>query len=191
MSDRRHSPHSPMRGPVARCGSNQRESKPARLHAVPARWSLASQRHRQKLSSCLAGGPANTLAVLISPLKDLVGVDSVLTRHAGNRCTRHKRRFNDPPLLLARAMNPLRPTATCPNFNRVAHKKIVGHADAYVYTARSGRLRLSTEMRERKMHGRLSVDATFAKEWFSYKARLISIPCSLWAVASRTSQFAR
>jgi hypothetical protein len=39
-------------------------------------------------------------------------------------------------------MNPLCPAATCPNFNRVAHKKIVGHADANVYTARTGRLRM-------------------------------------------------
>ncbi|MGO8718699.1 MAG: hypothetical protein ACLQMO_05715, partial [Acidobacteriaceae bacterium] len=39
------------------------------------------------------------------------------------------------------AMNPLRPATITPNFYRVAHKEIVGHAGAYVYTARPGRLR--------------------------------------------------
>ncbi|MGO8719678.1 MAG: hypothetical protein ACLQMO_10715, partial [Acidobacteriaceae bacterium] len=42
---------------------------------------------------------------------------------------------------LRRAMNPLRPATITPNFYRVAHKEIVGHAGAYVYTARPGRLR--------------------------------------------------
>ena len=38
-------------------------------------------------------------------------------------------------------MNPLRATASAPNFYRFAHKEIVKHAAAYVYTVRSGRLR--------------------------------------------------
>lgn len=37
-------------------------------------------------------------------------------------------------------MNSRRPALTPANLNRIAHKEIVGHADAYVYTARSGRL---------------------------------------------------
>jgi len=36
-------------------------------------------------------------------------------------------------------MNSLRPVATHTNFYRIAHKETVGHADAYVYTARPGR----------------------------------------------------
>jgi len=77
--------------------------------------------------------------VLVAPLEDLVGVDSVLTRYTRDRCARHKCRLYDPPLLLRRAMNSLRPVATHTNFYRIAHKETVGHADAYVYTARPGR----------------------------------------------------
>jgi hypothetical protein len=79
--------------------------------------------------------------VLVPPLEDLVGVDSVLPRYAGYRCTGNERCFNDPPLLLRRAMNTLRPTAPRPAFNRIAHNEIVGHTDAHVHTARPGRLR--------------------------------------------------
>jgi IS5 family transposase len=39
-------------------------------------------------------------------------------------------------------MNPRRPALTPTNFNRVAHKEIVSHSRAHVYTARSGRLLL-------------------------------------------------
>lgn len=83
---------------------------------------------------------ANPLAVLVAPLEDLVGVDSVLTCHAGNRCTRHQRRLNDPKLALRRAIESLRSAASRPNFYSIAHKEIVGYAGAHVYTARPGRL---------------------------------------------------
>jgi hypothetical protein len=80
----------------------------------------------------VAGSPANTLAVLIPPLEDLVGIALVLTRHLGNRCTGHKRHFNDPSPLLRRAMNTLRPTASVSSFNHIAHKNIVGLTEPQV-----------------------------------------------------------
>ena len=45
-------------------------------------------------------------------------------------------------------MNPLRPTVSGTNFNRIAHKEIVDHAAARVYTARSGRLRHFETLRQ-------------------------------------------
>ena len=93
--------------------------------------------------------------MLVTSLEDLVGVDSVLARHPGYRCTRHKRRFDDPLLLTRRAMNSLRAAASRSNFNRVAHKVIVRHVDADVYTARTGRLRQIwsfTHLQQREVH---------------------------------------
>ena len=96
---------------------------------------------RNQLSSRLAGGPANALAVLVPPLEDLVGVDAVLSRYTRDRCARHQRRCNDPLLLRRRAIHSLRPATTHTNFFRIAHKQIVAHPHTYVYTARPGRLR--------------------------------------------------
>ncbi len=40
------------------------------------------------------------LPVLVTPLKDLVRVHSMLARKTPNRSSRHKRNLHDPPLLL-------------------------------------------------------------------------------------------
>ena len=84
-------------------------------------------------------GPPCAVAILVSPLENLVDVHPVLTRHSRNRRTRYKCRLNNPVFLLSGAVNPFR-RATCGNLNRLAHNAIVGQITESVYAVRSGLL---------------------------------------------------
>ncbi len=101
--------------------------------------SLVTITGKSSVRDWLAAQPT-PFAVLVAPLEDLVGVHSVFTRYTRDRCARHQCRFHDPPLLLRRAIHSLRPATIHTNSNRLAHKAIVSHACAYVYTAIPGRL---------------------------------------------------
>ena len=96
--------------------------------------------HDKKFRSRLFGPPC-TVAVLVSPLEDLVGVDSVLSRDSCDRRTGNKCRLYDAPLLIRRTKNPLRRTARG-NLTRITHDPIVEPILQSVYTVRTRRLRL-------------------------------------------------
>ena len=84
-------------------------------------------------------GPPSTVAVLVSPLENLVGVDSVLSCYSCDRRTGNKCRLYDAPLLLRRTKNPLRRIRRG-NLTRITHEPIVQPILKSVYTVRAGRL---------------------------------------------------
>jgi hypothetical protein len=79
------------------------------------------------------------VAILVSPLKNLVGVDSVLSRYSCDRCAWQQRCLHDPALLLRRTKNPLRRTA-CGKLARITHEPIVEPILKPVYMVKGGRL---------------------------------------------------
>jgi hypothetical protein len=89
-------------------------------------------------------GPPSTVAVLVSPLENLVGVDSVLSRYSCDRRTENKCRLYDAPLLLRRTKNPLRRTPRG-NLTRITHEPIVESIPAICYTVRAARLHRSDD----------------------------------------------
>jgi hypothetical protein len=99
---------------------------------------LCGNCHRKKLSSRLTSRrPSDTVPVLLSPLKNLVGVDTVLSCYSCDRCTRHQRCLNNTVHLLR--WRTIR-CATRGYLNRLAHRAIVEPIAPSVYTATSGRL---------------------------------------------------
>jgi len=106
---------------------------------IQRQCSALPPRSQEEASAAVASLSPGAVSILVSPLEDLIGVDSVLPCNTRNRRTRHKRRLDNPTLLFSGAMNPFR--ATCGNFTRLAHKAFVGQIMKSVYTARTGRLR--------------------------------------------------
>lgn len=85
---------------------------------------------------------ANTqgpLAILISPLKYLVCVYSILTSHSRNRRAWDKRGLHNPTLLLPCPSQSPQGRGHCLGRNRIVHKAIVGQVKLSFYTAKSGK----------------------------------------------------
>src|ERR1700760_4063242 len=76
----------------------------------------------------------SALAILISPLKHLVGVHSMLTRHSRYRRAGNQGRFYYPTLLLGCPAHSLGPN-TCRLDYGIAHLVILLHRRRAVYTA--------------------------------------------------------
>ena len=129
---------------------------------------LCHNGHRQKLGSRLLRSPPGAISILVSPLKDLVGVDPVLSRNPRNRCARNKGCLDDAALLRRGTMNPFR-RGTGGNLNRLAHKVIVDLIAPSVYTARSGRLRKFASSANSNVRGKTSPQPTGARAGISTK----------------------
>lgn len=77
----------------------------------------------------MTGEPAALLGLRASPMIE-----------SRSQTGQRRMMIHNPPLLLSRAMNPLRTVASASNYYLFAHKKIVQHNADHVYTVRSGRL---------------------------------------------------
>jgi hypothetical protein len=108
---------------------------------------LGSHGHRHQPGLCLLANTQGPLAILISPLEHLVCIYSMLSSHARNRCPWGKRGFYDATLLFRCPSQPLPGMGPRLNYNRIAHKVIVGQIRTSVYTAKSGRLRRKRQHR--------------------------------------------
>jgi hypothetical protein len=74
------------------------------------------------------------------PLKHLVGIYSMLSRHSRDRRTGYQRGLNDPALLLRCTSQPLRGPATNLHFDGVTHNVSIGLLTLPVHTAKARRL---------------------------------------------------
>src|SRR5271154_3228515 len=113
----------------------------------PRQWDtvrLCRDGHRQQLVLILLANSEGSLAILVSPLEHLIRIYTMLTGHSGNRGPRDKSRFYDATLLLPCPSQPLQGRGRWLNYKRIAHKAIVRQKKPAVYTAKSGRLLISS-----------------------------------------------
>jgi len=76
----------------------------------------------------------NPLAILVAPLKHLVGVHAVFPCDAGNRCARRKGRLDNTALFFRRTVDALRRFWLAHTLDDFAHSVIVGPGEAPVQT---------------------------------------------------------